>query len=122
MSSLWLIYCRPCCSRGGGIFENESYHYEERLFSEESEGGYTATEASVDNISTGAETVVINESNTYCYGGTYYAKSEDGYTVVPPTASTTVENLPEGEEEVRIGEQTYVKYGETYYQPVNIEG
>ena len=67
--------------------------------------------------------MVVNETtNNYYYGGTYYEKSKDGYTVVPPTAGTIVDNLPEGGEEVKIGDVTYVKYGETYYQPVQVDG
>jgi hypothetical protein len=66
---------------------------------------------------------VVNETtNNYYYGGTYYEKSDKGYTVVPPTAGTVVENLPEGGEEVKIGDVTYVKYGETYYQPIEQDG
>lgn len=79
--------------------------------------------ATIKVLPEGSETVTVNETtNNYYYGGTYYEKSGDGYTVVPPTAGTIVEHLPEGGEEVRMGDQTYVKYGETYYQPVQIDG
>ena len=64
----------------------------------------------------------VNETNNYYYGGAYYEKSKEGYTVVPPTSGTVVEHLPEGAEEVKLGEVTYVKYGETYYQPVEVDG
>jgi Family of unknown function (DUF6515) len=67
--------------------------------------------------------VVVNETtNNYYYGGTYYEKSEKGYTVVAPTAGTVVENLPEGGKEEKIGDITYVKVGETYYQPISKDG
>jgi hypothetical protein len=66
---------------------------------------------------------VVNETtNNYYYGGAFYEKSADGYTVVPPTSGTIVENLPEGGEEVKIGDVTYVKYGDTYYQPIQQNG
>ena len=73
-------------------------------------------------IPDGAQTVVVNQTTNYYYGGTYYEKSDKGYTVVAPIAGTVVEKLPEGGEEVKIGDQTYVKVGETYYQPIQKDG
>ncbi|AGA79480.1 DUF6515 family protein [Echinicola vietnamensis] len=107
--------------------ENEKYHYDQGVFYQESNGGYTVVEApsgaTVKTIPGDSEQVIINETtNNYYYGGTYYEKSEDGYTVVPPTSGSVVTNLPDGAEEVKVGDQTYVKYGETYYQPVQVEG
>lgn len=107
---------------------NQKYHYDQGVFYEESNGGYTTIEAPngavVPEIPPGAEQVTIeqNVTNNYYYGGTYYEKSDEGYEVVPPTAGSLVTNLPEGAEEVRIGDVTYVKYGDTYYQPVQVEG
>ncbi|AWW32111.1 hypothetical protein DN752_19305 [Echinicola strongylocentroti] len=106
--------------------ENEKYHYDEGVFYQESNNGYTVVEApsgaTVKTIPGGSEQVVINETtNNYYYGGTYYEKSDEGYTVVPPTSGAVVTNLPEGAEEVKVGDQTYVKYGETYYQPVQVD-
>jgi len=60
--------------------------------------------------------------NNYYYGGTFYEKSDGGYTVVAPPAGAVVDKLPEGSEEVKIGEQTYVRFGETYYLPVQVDG
>jgi hypothetical protein len=65
----------------------------------------------------------VNETtNNYYYGGAYYEKSDEGYTVVPATAGTIVPNLPEGGEEVKIGDITYVQFGDTYYQPIQVDG
>ena len=77
----------------------------------------------ITTLPAGSQTVVINETTTnYYYGGTFYEKSDQGYTVVPPTAGTVVESLPEGGEEVKLGDATYVKVGETYYQPIERDG
>lgn len=107
---------------------NAQYHYDQGVFYEESQGGYTAVQAPngavVPDISDNAQQVVIeqNVTNNYYYGGTYYEKSSDGYTVVPPQAGSLVEGLPEGAEEVKIGDVTYVQYGDTFYQPVKVDG
>ena len=58
----------------------------------------------------------------YRYGGTYYEKSDKGYTVVPPTAGTIVEQLPEGAKEEKVGDQIFMKLGEVYYQPIKKDG
>ncbi len=101
---------------------NAQYHYDQGVWYEPSNGGYTAISApvggSVTNIPSGAETVVVNNTTNYYYGGAYYEKDGKNYKVVAPPAGATVEHLPEGGEEVKIGDQTYVKIGETYYQPV----
>ena len=107
---------------------NQQYQYDQGVFYEESDGGYTAVEAPngavVSDIPKDAEQVTIeqNVTNNYYYGGTYYELSDGVYTVVPPTAGSLVETLPEGAEEVKMGDVTYVKYGETYYQPVSVDG
>jgi hypothetical protein len=107
---------------------NAKYHYDQGVFYEESQGGYTAVEAPngavVPDIPDNAQQVVIeqNVTNNYYYGGTYYEKGSEGYTVVAPQAGSLVEGLPEGAEEVKIGEVTYVQYGDTYYQPVKVDG
>jgi len=107
---------------------NAKYHYDQGVFYEESQGGYTAVQAPngavVPDIPDNAQQVVIeqNVTNNYYYGGTYYEKGSDGYTVVPPQAGSLVEGLPEGAEEVKIGDVTYVQYGDTFYQPVKVDG
>jgi biotin carboxyl carrier protein len=69
------------------------------------------------------ETLAVNETtNNYYYGGTFYEKSDGGYTVVAPMAGTVVANLPEGGTEVKVGDITCVKVGETYYQPIQQDG
>ncbi len=65
---------------------------------------------------------ILKKGSNVNYGGTYYEKSDKGYTEVPPTAGTIVENLPEGGEEVKMGDITYVKVGDTYYQPFQDNG
>ncbi len=92
-----------------------------------SSGRYTVVQApvgaTVETIPKESEVVQVNETtNKYYYGGAYYEKSDEGYTVVPATACTIVPNLPEGGEDVKIGDQTYVKFGETYYQPIQLDG
>lgn len=52
---------------------------------------------------------VHETTNNYYYGGTFYEKNSDGYSVVAPTARSVVEHLPEGAEEVSMGDQKYVK-------------
>jgi Family of unknown function (DUF6515) len=105
---------------------NAQYHYDQGMWYEPNNGGYTVVQApvggTVTTIPSGHETVVVNNTTNYYYGGAYYEKDGKGYTVVPPPAGAVVENLPEGGQEVKIGEQTYVKIGETYYQPVEMDG
>lgn len=106
---------------------NQQYHYDQGVYYQAGNGGYTVVAApvgaTISTLPTNSQTVVINETtNNYYYGGTYYEKSGSGYTVVPPTSGSVVENLPEGGEEVKIGDVTYVKYGETYYQPIEQDG
>jgi hypothetical protein len=104
----------------------EPYHYDNGVWYQAGNGGYTAVAAPVGgtvvNIPEGAETVNTGTVNNYYYGNTYYEKSDGGYTVVAPTAGTIVDKLPEGGEEVTIGDAKYVKFGETYYQPVKVDG
>ena len=107
--------------------QNQKYYYDNGVFYEPVDNGYTVVEApvgaTVENLPDNANTVTINETtNNYYYGGTYYEKTAEGYKVVPPTAGTLVEHLPEGAEEIRVGDVTYVKLGEVYYQPVRIDG
>ncbi len=66
--------------------------------------------------------MVVNSVTNYYYGGTFYEKGAEGYTVVPPQAGSVVENLPEGGDEVKVGDQTYVKVGDIYYSPVQVDG
>ena len=105
---------------------NAKYHYDQGVWYEPSNGGYTVVQApvggSVTSIPSGSQTVVVNNTTNYYYGGAYYEKEGGSYTVVPPQAGAVVDNLPEGGEEVKIGDQTYVKYGETYYAPVQVDG
>ena len=70
---------------------NQQYQYDQGQFYEKSGDGYTAVPApvgaTVEEIPSSSQTVVVNETtNNYYYGGTYFEKSEGGYTVVPPTA------------------------------------
>lgn len=106
---------------------NQQYHYDEGVYYVAGNGGYTVVQAPIGAVITTlppkSQTVVVNQTtNNYYYGGTFYEKSDSGYTVVPPTAGTTIENLSEGGKEVKIGKQTYVQIGETFYQPVTING
>jgi len=107
---------------------NQKYHYDQGVFYEESDGGYTAVQAPngavVNDIPNDAEQIVIeqNVTNNYYYGGTYYEKEDGKYEVVEPTSGSLVTNLPEGAEEVKVGDVTYVQYGETFYQPVSVDG
>lgn len=66
--------------------------------------------------------MVVNQTTNNYYYGTYYEKSGNGYTVVPPTAGIIVEYLPEGGKAVTVGGQKYVQVGETYYQPIQKDG
>ncbi|MND97586.1 hypothetical protein D3C80_899080 [compost metagenome] len=101
---------------------NAQYHYDQGVWYEPSNYGYTVVQApvggTVTTIPSGYETVVVNNTTNYYYGGAYYEKDGTTYKVVAPPAGAVIEKLPEGGEEVRIGDQTYVKVGETYYQPV----
>ena len=104
---------------------NTQYHYDEGVYYAPTSGGYTVVPApvgaTVPSLPAGSETVVVDGTTYYYYGGTYYQKT-NSYTVVPPTAGAVVEKLPEGGEEVKIGDITYVKVGETYYQPIQQNG
>jgi hypothetical protein len=104
---------------------NQQYHYDQGVYYAPTSGGYTVVPApvgaTVPSLPSGAETVVVDGTTYYYYGGTFYQKTSS-YTVVPPTAGAVVEKLPEGGEEVKIGDITYVKVGETYYQPIQQDG
>lgn len=107
--------------------ENQHYHYDQGVYYQQTDGGYTVVQApvgaTVEELPNETQVVEVNETtNNYYYGGAFYEKSEEGYTVVPATAGTIVPALPEGGEEVRMGEQTFVKFGDTYYQPVQVDG
>jgi hypothetical protein len=106
--------------------DDDEYHYDEGVWYTKSQDGYTVVQApvggNVNNIPSGAETVVVNNTTNYYYGGAYYEKKDSGYQVVAPQAGAVVEKLPAGGEEVKIGDQTYVKVGETYYQPIQVDG
>jgi len=106
--------------------DNIQYHYDQGVWYEPYNNGYTAVPGpvggQVNNIPSGAETVVINQNTYNYYGGTYYEKEGTQYMVVAPPAGAVVQNLPEGGEEVKIGDQTYVRIGETYYLPVMVDG
>jgi len=79
--------------------------------------------ATVNSIPEESEKVEVTENTyNYYYGGAYYEKNAEGYTVVPATAGTIVPHLPDGGEEVKVGDRTYVKFGETYYQPIQVDG
>lgn len=107
---------------------DEEYHYDEGVWYQEDKEkeGYTVVSApvggTVTKIPSDAQTVEVNNTTNYYYGGTYYEKDGQKYKVVPPPAGAVVDNLPAGGEEVKIGDQTYVKVGETYYQPVKVDG
>jgi hypothetical protein len=107
--------------------ENQRYYYNEGVFYEPTNGGYTVVPApigaTIATLPPNTQTVPVNETtHNYYYGGTYFQQSDNGYTVVAPTAGTIVENLPQGGTEVTIGNQRYVRFGETYYQPIQMNG
>ncbi|MGL6268176.1 MAG: DUF6515 family protein, partial [Chitinophagaceae bacterium] len=105
---------------------NAQYHYDQGVWYQPSNSGYTVVSApvggTITTLPSGYQTVVVSNTTTYYYGGSYYEKGGSGYTVVAPPAGATVDNLGEGGEEVKIGDQTYVKFGDTYYAPVEVDG
>lgn len=117
---------------------SKQYHYDQGVYYVAGNNGYTVVPApvgatiltlpegakSIENTNSNNTTTNSNNTtvNNYYYGATYYEKSANGYTVVPPTAGYIIENLPEGGKEEKIGKQTYVKIGETYYQPIEVDG
>jgi biotin carboxyl carrier protein len=109
---------------------SQQYHYDQGTYyvasTSTGSSGYVVVQApvgaTVSTLPQGAETVTMDSTSGWYYGGAYYEKTKDGYQVVAPVAGTVVQNLPDGGKEVKIGDQTYVQVGDTFYQPIQQDG
>jgi hypothetical protein len=76
----------------------------------------------VVNIPSDFESVTINDDAYYYFGGTFYVKSDSGYTVVKAPDGAVVSKIPDGAEEIELEDKKYVVYNDVYYQPLVQDG
>jgi len=62
--------------------------------------------------------IQVNGSTYYYYGGIFYAKTANGYTVIKAPAGAVLTNLPTGGKEEQVDGQNYVLFNNTYFLPI----
>lgn len=108
-------------------FSNQPYYYDDGVYYEPSQGGYTAVSppsgATVASLPEGAETTQVGDDTYYYYGGVFYVYTDQGYQVVTAPVGAVVNELPEGaQQQTDANGQTYFVVNNTAFAPISQDG
>jgi hypothetical protein len=105
---------------------NQQYYYDDGVYYEPSQGGYSAVPAPVgavvNALPPGYETTMVGNDTYYYYGGAFYIDTGNGYQVVQAPFGAVVTQIPDGAQDQTINGQDYLVFNNTYYQPISQDG